>query len=183
MKPKVCFVRFLIFGLQTQNPSRTRNFIRIHAILSDFEARGCFLQICSRNSCNFKQFSHNFAGICAYLTVFARICTYLHIFWMYLRKISQKAPKMVPKSSQNDPKNVPKMIPKSADPRRVKALIGGGLPPPYPPPPGPPRRNRWAQFVYSDSLRILGPNFGAHGPNPATGGFSELWVKFCPIEI
>ena len=52
----------------------------------------------------------------------------------------------------------------------------GGLPPPYPPPPGPPRRKSRTGIVYSDSIRILGPNFGAHGPNPAARG----WVHFGP---
>ena len=35
---------------------------------------------------------------------------------------------------------------------------------------GPPRRKSRTGIVYSDSLRILGPNFGAHGPNPAARG-------------
>ena len=45
----------------------------------------------------------------------------------------------------------------------LPALKGGDLRP------GPPRRKSRTGIVYSDSLRILGPNFGAHGPNPATG--------------
>ena len=39
-----------------------------------------------------------------------------------------------------------------------------------------PRRKSGTRFVYSDSIRILGPNFGAHGPNPAARG----WVHFGP---
>ena len=80
---------------------------------------------------------------------------------------------------------VSKMNPKSADPcgLRVRAskLTGGGLPPPHPPPPGPPRRNRWAQFVYSHSLRKLGPNFGSNPkilPRPASNTFSSTFCNF-----
>ena len=59
--------------------------------------------------------------------------------------------------------------------------VGGGLPPPHPPPPGPPRRNRWAQFVYSHSLRKLGPNFGSNPkilPRPASNTFSSTFCNF-----
>ena len=53
-----------------------------------------------------------------------------------------------------------------------RALRGG-------PPPGPPRRKSRTGIVYSDSLRILGPNFGAHGPNPATRGSRPTLYVFC----
>jgi len=39
---RFCFGRFERFGLPAQNPSRTRDLIRVHCILSDFEAKGLF---------------------------------------------------------------------------------------------------------------------------------------------
>ena len=72
---------------------------------------------------------------------------------------------------------------KSADPRfGVLEHVGGETVgevylPPTPLRPGPPRRNRWAQFVYSEAIRILGPTFGAHGPNPATGGLRPTFAS------
>ena len=61
--------------------------------------------------------------------------------------------------------------------------MGGGLPPPYPPPPGPPRRKSRTGIVYSDSIRILGPNFGAHGPNPAAGGLVNFGPLVAPVRF
>ena len=42
--------------------------------------------------------------------------------------------------------------------------------PPTPLRPGPLAARPWPQFVYSEAIRKLGPNFGPWGPNPATRG-------------
>ena len=47
---------------------------------------------------------------------------------------------------------------------------------------GPLAANPSSQFVYSHSIRILGPNFGQHGPNPATRALLVLWAPFRSIE-
>ena len=49
--------------------------------------------------------------------------------------------------------------------------------------PGPPRRKSRTGIVYSDSLRILGHNFGAHGPNPAARGLVHFGPLVAPVRF
>ena len=75
-------------------------------------------------------------------------------------------------------------------PRATPDGVGGGLPALKggdlkggDPPPGPPRRKSGTGIVYSDSIRILGPNFGAHGPNPAPGGTAHFVCFFHHLKF
>ena len=59
---------------------------------------------------------------------------------------------------------------------RASEAKGGGLPLPTPSALGPPPAAPSSQFVYSHSIRILGPYFGPTQPNPAARGVLELWL-------
>ena len=48
---------------------------------------------------------------------------------------------------------------------------------------GPLAARPWPQFVYSEAIHKLGPNFDPNGPNPATGGVGELWGKLSFKQI
>ena len=98
-------------------------------------------------------------------------------------KSEPKGAKREPKGAKREPKGA-KMEPKVSQ-RATKMhlkirrpLVGrvrvletkGEFTSPYPLRPGPPPAEVWSQFVYSDSLNILGPYFDPEGPNPATRG-------------
>ena len=82
------------------------------------------------------------------------------------------------KYRQNGSQNLCKIHEQSADPWFGRVRSSETFLPPTPLRPGPLAARRWAQFVYSHSIRILGPKFCAHGTNPATRGFSPLWDTF-----